>query len=103
MKLCKSILVKTLIVVALAMPWAAAQALERFNLSGVITDVNSASLSLYRKGQFRFAPGMQVIVDGKAGGKLSSFKRGASASVRGHVLNGVRYAERIVYHPIENE
>lgn len=79
-----------------ALPWTASEALENFEINGVITSIGFDQFTV--NGQsYRFAPGAKIESRDPKRRKFSDFKFGDEIWFKGVVLNGVYYVDIIVY------
>ncbi len=85
-----------LIMLALMLPWATADALETFEKAGIISSVGPDQFTLDRK-SYRLAPKAQLKSEDASHKKFSDFKKGDKVWFTGTILNNVHYVDMIVY------
>ncbi len=96
--------IRILVILACALPWAAAEAEEKFHEAGIIGKVGygGSSFTLHEKGSYTLAPGAEFRVHGN-GARPSELKPGDFVVVVGRTRGDVNYVDQIVYHPLEAE
>ncbi|MDH3221625.1 MAG: hypothetical protein OEO19_18995 [Gammaproteobacteria bacterium] len=92
----KSQLIRLLVIISLALPWATADALETFERAGVITGVGYDKFTLDNE-EYRISPGATLRSSDPNRKKFADFKKGDQIYFKGKILNGVNYVDSIVY------
>ena len=104
MKPLKTLLAQVLVISFLVLPWATAEALEDFGIGGVISKVDVSSLKLYHGDTtYRVQPTAEIIIPGVKNPKLGNLKKGDVVSLKGQIIGGIKYVDRIVYQYVDNE
>jgi len=85
-----------LIILALMLPWATAEALETFERAGTISSIGYDEFTLNRK-KYRIAPGAKLSSRDPARQKFSDFKKGDQIYFKGKVLGSVNYVDIIFF------
>lgn len=85
-----------LIILALMLPWATAEALETFEKGGIITSVGYEQFTLDRK-TYRIAPKATLQSGDASRSNISDLKQGDRIYIKGTILNDVYYVDMIVY------
>ncbi len=95
--------IRFLVILACALPWAGAEAQQKFKQAGVIGSISYDSFTLHAKGTYRLAPGALIYIAGKAGARMSDLKAGDFVSVNGRTLGDVHYVDSITRLHLEAE
>ena len=85
-----------LVIIALMAPWASAQALETFEVAGVISAVSYSSFTV-RDQVYRIGSTARLDSSDARRTKFSDFRKGDQIWFKGIVLSGVFYVEIIMY------
>jgi hypothetical protein len=96
MKHLKSHLIRILVIAALTLPWATAEALETFERAGVISEIGYDNFTVHNK-KYRIAPGATLSSSDPNRRKFADFMKGDQIYFKGKILNGVNYVDSIVY------
>jgi hypothetical protein len=94
MKQLKILLTRLLVISALTLPWATAEALESYDQAGVISDIRYELFTVKNK-KYRIAPNAILQSSDPSRKKWSDFKKGDVIYFKGRVLNGVNYVDKI--------
>ena len=85
-----------LIILALMLPWATAEALETFEKAGMISSMGYDQITLDKK-TYRIAPGAKLQSEDTSRSKISDLKKGDRIFMKGTILNNVYYVDMIIY------
>jgi len=85
-----------LVILASVLPWMNAQALETFEKAGRIVGVSSAQITISEK-VYRIRSSTEMVSVDPSRQKPSDLKLGDRVFIRGIVLNGAYYIDRLVY------
>ena len=85
-----------LVVLASVLPWASAEALETFEKAGLIADINSSQITISAQA-YRLRASTRMVSADPSRQKVTDFQPGDSVYIKGMVLNGVYYIDRLVY------
>jgi len=96
MKQFKSFLTQLLVITALMLPWATAEALETFEKAGFITSIGYDKFTI-RNQEYRISPSAKLKSNDASRKKFADFKKGDEIYCKGKILNGVYYVEFIIY------
>lgn len=96
MKQFKSFLTQLLVITALMLPWATAEALETFAKSGYIKSIGYDKFTM-RDQEYRISPSAKLRSNDASRKKFSDFKKGDEIYFKGKILNGVYYVDIIFY------
>jgi len=96
MKPLNTMLVKTLILFVLLLPWVASEALETYERAGIISKIRYSSFNI-RDQEYRLSPTANIQIQGVGKAKLRDLKNGDRIWFKGKLLNGVYYVDTIVY------
>jgi len=100
MKSLKTGLSHLLIIVALMLPLTSAQALETFEVAGVISEVSYSSFTV-RDQEYRIGSTARLDSSDARRTKFSDFRKGDQIWFKGIILSGVYYVEIIMYETPE--
>jgi len=96
MKQFKSFLTQLMVITALMLPWATAEALENFAKQGYINSVGYDKFTI-RDQEYRISPSAKLMSNDAKRKKFSDFKKGDAIYFKGKILNGVYYVDIIFY------
>jgi len=100
MKQFKSFLNRLLVITALLLPWATAEALETFQKAGIVSAVDSATIRIHHQDiNYRISTDTEIRFQNAANPRMSNFKKGDEVYLRGKILDGAYYLDLIVYLP----
>ena len=86
-----------LIILALMLPWATAEALETFEGGGIITSVGYEQFTLGKQ-TYRIAAKATLKSGDASRSKISDLKQGDRVYIKGTILNDVYYVDKIIYY-----
>ncbi|TNF89050.1 MAG: hypothetical protein JSU67_01760 [Gammaproteobacteria bacterium] len=98
MKQLKTLLTQLLVIGSLMLPWAAAEALETFSDAGAITKYSYDRFVL-NGNVYRVSPDAKFPTSDRSNYK--TFKVGDVVYIKGKILNGIRYVDRMQFFPPE--
>ena len=85
-----------LVITAAVLPWTAAEALETFEKAGRIVDVNSSQLKI--SGQvYRLRSSSTMISADPSRRSAADLRPGDRIYIKGILLNGLYYIDKLVY------
>lgn len=101
-------IIRSLVILACALPWTVTEAQEKFKQAGVIGKIGYGSLTLHEKGSYKLAPGARFGTSGKnedkvARRQLDDLRAGDFVVIEGRRLGDVRYVDLVVYYSLEEE
>ena len=97
MKRLKSLLAQSLVIVSLMLPWTAAEALDTFNDAGAIIRY-SYDRFVVNGNVYRVSPDAEFPNDSNRS-NYRAFKVGDVVYIKGKILNGIRYVDRMQFFP----
>lgn len=100
MRSLNTLLVRLLITVALSLPVANAQAVEKFREAGIIASLTHNRITI-RGVEYRIAPAARLKSNDASRKTLYDFKAGDRIYLEGTLMNGVYYVEFVVYQTPE--
>ena len=89
-----------LVILAMALPWTAAQALETFEKAGRITDIDSGQVTISAQ-TYRLRSSTSMVSSDSSRKTVADIKVGDRVFIQGIVLNGTYYIDRLVYEAPE--
>ena len=100
MKTLKTGLGHLLVIMALLLPLANAQALETFEVAGIISEISYSSFKV-RDQEYRIASTARLDSSDASRTKFSDFRKGDQIWFKGVILSGVYYVEILMYETTE--
>lgn len=85
-----------LVILATILPWSTAEALETFAKSGLVAEITSSSVTISGK-EYRLRSSTQMVSSDASRKKVSDIKPDDIIYIKGIVLNGVYYIDKLVY------
>ena len=85
-----------LVITASVLPWTTAEALDTFEKAGGIVDINSTQLTISGE-VYRLRSSTDMVSADPSRQKPSDLKLGDRVFIKGIVLNGMHYIDRLVY------
>ena len=87
-----------MLIAALMLPWATAEALETFERGGLITEIGYETFTVGGQ-KYRIAPGAKLQSFDASRKSFSDFKKGDQIIFQGKILNNVHYVDVIFFYP----
>jgi len=85
-----------LVILATILPWTSAEALETFEKAGRVVEVSSVEITI--SGQaYRLRSSTRMVSADPGRRKVSDIKPGDRVFIKGIVLNGIYYVDKLVY------
>jgi hypothetical protein len=85
-----------LVIAATVLPWTAAEALETFEKAGRIVKIDTSQLTI--SGQvYRLRSSTVIVSDDPSRKRAANLKSGDRIYIKGILLNGVYYIDKLVY------
>jgi hypothetical protein len=100
MKIVKTGLRHLLIILPLMLPWASAQAVETFEVAGIISEISYSSF-IVRDQEYRIGSTARLDSSDARRSRFADFRKGDQIWFKGIILSGVYYVEVIMYETPE--